>query len=51
MKKEVHGSDSQKHPIVSTVFENVEEWHGIVGESMNKKSFQFTFAVMAQNHC
>ena len=37
---------SSKAPVIGTVLEEVEEWHGAMGEPMHKLSLQQTLGIV-----
>ena len=50
MQVEVHGSKAEQEPIVETILEDVEEWHRVIRESVNKECLQFSLGIMTEDH-
>lgn len=48
--KEVHIEDTANKPIMETILKQVEEWHGIIGESMYKCCLILSLNVMKNHH-
>lgn len=50
MQQEITGTPAHENPVMSAVFEQVEERHRVVRESMHKESFKLALDVMTANH-
>jgi len=50
MNQEVHCSNTEQYPIMSTVLKHIEKWHGIIREPMHEKCFQLSLYVMQEKH-
>lgn len=50
MDDEVHGCPSVENPVVDGILEDVEQWHGVVGELVDEKSLEFTLDVVTKAH-
>lgn len=50
MNQEVHCSNTEQYPIMSTVLKHVEKWHGIIREPVHEKCFQLSLYVMQEKH-
>lgn len=48
--EEVHIQNTAYEPIVEAILEQVEERHGVVGETVNEESLVFSLKVVAHNH-
>lgn len=46
----VHTADAKEYIVVKRIFENIEQWHGIVAKSVHEQRLQFTFDVVDANH-
>jgi len=50
VKHEVHSTDSKKNPVMETILEHVEEWHGVIRKPVNKESLELPLHVMNKDH-
>jgi len=50
MQEEIHIDESEDEPVMETVLQKVEDWHGIIWETMNEQSFKFTLQIMSKDH-
>ena len=42
--------EARKHPIVAGVAEDINEWHCVGGEPVDKERLQFTFEKVCDDH-
>ena len=50
MQKEVVAAETHQDPVVSGVLEDVEEWHRVVGESVDEESLELSLDVVPKDH-
>jgi len=51
VEQEVHAAQAKKHPVVSAILEDVQEWHCVVRKPMDEQGFELPFGIVAYHHC